>query len=306
MPKRRHVREDSPSRKRQFLGRVANRSKVKRVELMALGELVERPGWHNCGYIFPRGYLARIDYKSIDEPSMKADYLCSILDQGAKPLFQVTEEATQRVFSGKSPTACWKQILDCINATIAARGLPTVKTQVAGPEYFGLNDPQIVASIESLDPGHVCCHYWAEKEVLIQKRAMYEKSHPRVDGVKRKRRSSCSESDCDYSNESSFRDVYSGAWSVIDRHERYKKRSNGIVNQDDNPLPEYNDPITLQPIVSPAVSPYGHVAGYHTWVQALKETQGVCPFTKLPLTTERLTKLTMRNFCLYSSQLILS
>jgi hypothetical protein len=164
------------------------------VELLQLGEIVERPGWHNCGYIFPRGYLARIDYKSIVEPSMKADYLCSIVDQGAKPLFQVTEETSQRVFSGKSPTACWKQILDCINSTIAAQGLPTVKTQVAGPEYFGLNDPQIVAEIEGLDPGHFCCHYWAEKEVLIQKRMLYEKSHPKTDGVKRKRPTSCSES----------------------------------------------------------------------------------------------------------------
>jgi hypothetical protein len=32
-----------------------------------------------------------------------------------------------------------------------------------------------------------------------------------------------------------------------------------------NPLPERFDPITLEPVVSPAISPYGHVMGAATW-----------------------------------------
>ena len=34
---------------------------------------------------------------------------------------------------------------------------------------------------------------------------------------------------------------------------------------DDNPLPDYLDPITLEPVVTPAISPYGHVMGIATW-----------------------------------------
>jgi hypothetical protein len=33
----------------------------------------------------------------------------------------------------------------------------------------------------------------------------------------------------------------------------------------DNPLPARLDPITLEPVVSPAISPYGHVMGAATW-----------------------------------------
>ena len=33
----------------------------------------------------------------------------------------------------------------------------------------------------------------------------------------------------------------------------------------DNPLPDLIDPITLQPVVNPAISKYGHVMGAATW-----------------------------------------
>jgi len=32
--------------------------------------------------------------------------------------------------------------------------------------------------------------------------------------------------------------------------------------QDENPLPGFTDPITLEEVVKPAISPYGHVMGY--------------------------------------------
>ena len=34
---------------------------------------------------------------------------------------------------------------------------------------------------------------------------------------------------------------------------------------EDNPLPGFIDPITLQPVVNPAISPHGHVMGLQTW-----------------------------------------
>jgi hypothetical protein len=38
---------------------------------------------------------------------------------------------------------------------------------------------------------------------------------------------------------------------------------------DDNPLPGFIDPITLEAVVKPAISPYGHVMGYYTLLSAI-------------------------------------
>jgi hypothetical protein len=234
-------------------------------------------------------------------------YHCEILDGGAKPLFRITSEKIGSIFTGKSPTACWKQILDQINETLKANSQPVVKTQVAGPEYFGLNDPVIVAAIEGLDPRKQCQMYWTEKEKILQARQEYEMSHPKGERRSRKRKDSYEEQ-IDLTTEDSFKENYTGIWSTIQRQERYINRlvSTGqeASFEDDNPMADYQDPITLQPVVVPALSPYGHVAGYYTWTQALRESGGKCPFTKQPLSIERLTKLTKQNFHLYKDNII--
>ena len=59
-------------------------------------------------------------------------------------------------------------------------------------------------------------------------------------------------------------------WSAVSRSERYKKRcaadgdASGMVDES-NPLPDFIDPITLDPVIAPAISPYGHVMGIATW-----------------------------------------
>ena len=130
--------------------------------------------------------------------------------------------------------------------------------------------------------------------------------HPKGERKIRKRKDSCDEQ-IDLTTEDSFKENYSGAWSTIQRKERYMNR---LINlgqdasiEDDNPMPDYQDPITLQPVVVPALSPYGHVAGYYTWTQALRESGGKCPFTKQALSIERLTKLTKQNFHLYKDNI---
>ena len=132
--------------------------------------------------------------------------------------------------------------------------------------------------------------------------------HPKGEKKIRKRKDSCDEP-IDLTTEDSFKENYSGAWSSIQRKERYLNRlmSQGqdACFEDDNPLPDYQDPITLQPVVVPALSPYGHIAGYYTWTQSLRESGGKCPFTKQPLSVERLVKLTKQNFHLYKDNLIL-
>lgn len=295
MPKRKSDQDETWGRKRQFLGRIANRSKVKTVQLLSLGKLVFKQGWSNAGYIFPKDFEALIQYKFIADPSRKVPYRCQIRERGGKPWFVITCDELGESFEGKSPTACWKQILDRINLTLQELNQPLVRTQVAGPEYFGLNDPRIVEMIEELDPKKQCTEYWTEKEKILEARLTYEQTHPKAERKRKKRSRRDSESpqpECDAGE-------YTGAWSCIERQSRYLRRTQQTSVPDDNPLPEHIDPITLQPVVLPALSPYGHVAGYYTWVQALKETDGLCPFTKLPLTIEMLTKLSIKNIDKY-------
>lgn len=247
-----------------------------------------------------------MEYKSIVDPGTKTAYTCSIRTKEGKPWFQLQSKELPKPFCGKSPTACWKQVLDAINETLIKQGSGVVRTQVAGPEYFGLNDPRITEEIEKLDPKHLCEDYWKEKAHLIEARITYERTNPKIPRKRARSPSSSSDSNAAITADS-FQDNYKGAWSCIERHSRYLKRNHmcGLVIMDDNPMPNYTDPITMQAIEIPAVSPYGHVAGYYTWTQVLKESRGICPFTKLPLTMESLTKLTKANFHRYEKALIL-
>ena len=57
-------------------------------------------------------------------------------------------------------------------------------------------------------------------------------------------------------------------WSAVSRTDRYRRRcgDEGHPTVDEtNPLPKLIDPITLEPVVTPAISPYGHVMGLATW-----------------------------------------
>ncbi|KAG1383435.1 hypothetical protein G6F61_001369 [Rhizopus arrhizus] len=62
----------------------------------------------------------------------------------------------------------------------------------------------------------------------------------------------------------------------------------------DNPLPGFLDPITLEEVVKPAISRYGHVMGYDSWVRCLTNWEGkknICPLTKKPLTKRDLAEI---------------
>lgn len=72
----------------------------------------------------------------------------------------------------------------------------------------------------------------------------------------------------------------------------------------DNPLPGVLDPITLEPIVRPAMSPYGHVMGLATWNAVIAE-QGKCPFTQQPVRREQIILLTHANIERHRDSIIL-
>ncbi|KAI9025839.1 hypothetical protein CLU79DRAFT_743325 [Phycomyces nitens] len=76
----------------------------------------------------------------------------------------------------------------------------------------------------------------------------------------------------------------------------------------DNPLPGFVDPITLDEVVKPAISKYGHVMGYDSWVRCLSNWEGkknICPLTKNPLTKRDLVVLTHENIEEYRSKIIM-
>ncbi|CAO3601179.1 unnamed protein product [Absidia cylindrospora] len=72
-------------------------------------------------------------------------------------------------------------------------------------------------------------------------------------------------------------------------------------------LPGFIDPITLDEVEKPAISKYGHVMGYDSWVRCLTNWEGkknICPLTKKPLTKRDLVVLTFDNIEEYRSQIM--
>ncbi|KAI8997410.1 hypothetical protein BDB01DRAFT_771026 [Pilobolus umbonatus] len=75
----------------------------------------------------------------------------------------------------------------------------------------------------------------------------------------------------------------------------------------DNPLPGFLDPITLEEVIKPAISTYGHVMGYDSWVRCLTNWEGkknICPLTKKTLTKRDLVILTHDNIDEYRDKII--
>ena len=65
------------------------------------------------------------------------------------------------------------------------------------------------------------------------------------------------------------------------------------------------DAMTRKPMPNPAISPFGHVLDYSTWLRLLKETpQNTCPFTKQKLTRRDLVKLNTENLEEYKPKIV--
>ncbi|KAJ3020121.1 hypothetical protein HKX48_001314 [Thoreauomyces humboldtii] len=74
----------------------------------------------------------------------------------------------------------------------------------------------------------------------------------------------------------------------------------------ENPLPGFTDPITLDEVVKPAISPFGHVMSYDSWIRCLssEDRKNICPLTKKPLTKRELVILTSDNIEEYRGRII--
>ncbi|CAJ0754918.1 5898_t:CDS:10 [Entrophospora sp. SA101] len=72
-------------------------------------------------------------------------------------------------------------------------------------------------------------------------------------------------------------------------------------DDDENPLPGFIDTISFEVVKRPAISPYGHVMGYDSWVKCLSTgpKKNICPLTKKPLKKRELVILTKDNINQY-------
>lgn len=327
-------------------GRVKQKSH-KSADLINAGTLIARKGWYNPGYIFPAGFHSRTLFRSSVALDQLCVHECYIIGQGGDywpaPTYKVVSlDRPDEPIVAKSCTGCWTGILKRINNEIEARRRagedlpPPPKTAIAGPEYFGLNQPNIVEEVEALDPERKCVEYWSGKAdreamaaglpVVTSAPSGMRAPKPRAPrassgggggngggGRRRKRNDDMSDDDNDNDNDGLGDDedettYMTNKWSAVSRNERYKKRlmdqgEDASAVDEDNPLPHLVDPITLEPVVRPAISPYGHVMGMATWRAVLGEN-GKCPFTKQPLNAEQCKVLTKHNIELYRDRII--
>lgn len=283
-------------------------------------------GWFNAGYIFPLGFKSRTSFRSSLKLNAMCGHECEITRGKFWPLPTFIVTASDRPHEpliSKSCTGSWSLVLRRINSEITRRRRagedipPPPKTAIAGPEYFGLVQEDSVLKIEALDPDRKCGLYWAgkkEREIAL-KNLPLSRTHSRLTARKQKRTKntrvegwSLEDSDEDDGGPGEEDEEEDGSgteckinkWSTIDRSERYKRRclkkgtSPSDPEAESNPLPSLIDPVTLETVVAPAISPYGHVMGIATW-RAYLMNSNVCPFTKKPLTIEQCTRITKHN-----------
>lgn len=269
-------------------GRVKQKG-VKRADLLEVGTVIARPGWYNAGYIFPAGFKARTLFRSSVNLEALTIHECEIQGEGGQywpaPTFIVTAlDRADEPLVARSCTGCWTQVLKRINSEIEGRRQagedlpPPPKTAIAGPEYFGLNQPEIIAAIEAQDAQQKCAEYWEGKQdrlaamegipVPVREKPQREGAAPRAPreprpprepreprearagggrgGKRGRRRGSDDDGDDD------LEEAYAGnRWSGVSRNERYRKRCEDAGEDTthldaDNPLPGTIDPITLE------------------------------------------------------------
>lgn len=86
-------------------------------------------------------------------------------------------------------------------------------------------------------------------------------------------------------------------------HSREARECHPIFTE--NPLPNFKDPITMEDIEVPAISPFGYVMEYRTYLRILsQEPKNICPFTKQALYKRDLVKLTWDNIEKYREKIV--
>ena len=163
---------------------------------------------------------------------------------------------------------------------------------------FGLWKREVAAAIEALDPEHRCEAYWAARAADGQGGQA---------GADPASENSSSEDESSGGSDEGGGGRGGGAWRELGRHARHVARleqrgEDAGELEADNPLPDFIDPITMEPVVRPAISPSGHVMGAATW-QAVLRKSGTCPFTRQQLSWSQCRLLTHANIELLRDQI---
>jgi F/Y-rich N-terminus/F/Y rich C-terminus len=123
--------------------------------ILNLGEIdLSRPNYQSGRNIFPIGFKSIREHSSIFHAKERIEYLCEILDGGAKPLFRVTpmqdrQPLEEHAILKDSCTGCWIIICNRVNELQKSR---RSKVTVSGTDRFGLWDTNVVKLIHEL-PG---------------------------------------------------------------------------------------------------------------------------------------------------------
>ncbi|OLY82904.1 hypothetical protein AYI68_g2970 [Smittium mucronatum] len=127
------------------------------------------------------------------------------------------------------------------------------------------------------------------------------------------RRSKAYNSDSGHSSSTSDK-LFNGNVSRHSRNENTEFQNQADDGYDssynpNNPLPDFIDPITLEKVTKPAISPYGHVMDYDSWIRCLMfppdgSQKNICPLTKNPLTKRELVILTHDNINDYRFKIV--
>lgn len=123
--------------------------------ILNLGEIdLTRPNYQSGRNIFPIGFKSIREHSSIFHAKERIEYLCEILDGGAKPLFRVTPMIDRQPMDDQailrdSCTGCWIVICNKVNELQKSR---RSKVTVSGTDRFGLWDSNVVNLIHEL-PG---------------------------------------------------------------------------------------------------------------------------------------------------------
>ncbi|CAM6122699.1 unnamed protein product [Calypogeia fissa] len=143
------------------------------VELLNVGSLVYREGWHTKNSIFPSGFKSRTTFCNVFNISQTCSYVSEIVECGQSgPRYKVSVEGNSTaVFVDDSIDRCWQAVQERVNEEIIRRrglgetNLPSLQPpqSLHGLDMFGLTSATIVQAVEALDPLRKCSEYWNAK-----------------------------------------------------------------------------------------------------------------------------------------------
>ncbi|KAK4752394.1 hypothetical protein SAY87_021192 [Trapa incisa] len=142
-------------------------------EPIDFGSIVFGKCWSSKEAIFPNGYRSRINFFSVLNPNKISSYISEVVDTGfTGPTFKVVlEESPAITFVDVSPEKCWESVIEQLKqeverqSSLGVQGLPMPENfqAVNGLDMFGFSSPQIIKTIEDMDPNHMCSEYWNNK-----------------------------------------------------------------------------------------------------------------------------------------------